>query len=79
MQKYSPISDDTPAMREDSADGSWYWCQDVDDRIDELERALKSCVAVVKAVVKERRKFEQAADDALIEADKALSLMGRES
>jgi hypothetical protein len=74
MQKYSPITDDEPAMREDSEDGSWYWCQDVDDRIELLEKALKSCAAVIKAQRAAVTQFRDAASDALIEADRALAL-----
>ena len=74
MQKYSPISDETPAMREDSADGSWYWCQDVDARIDALERALKSCAALLLLDIREREKFLHAAKEAVREADKALTV-----
>jgi hypothetical protein len=42
MQKYSPISDDQPNMKEDSADGSFYWCADADARIQQLENALRA-------------------------------------
>jgi hypothetical protein len=55
MQKYSPVSDDEPNMREDSEGGRYYWCEDVDAthseliahnveahaRIAELEKALR--------------------------------------
>lgn len=54
--------------------GQYYLVSDVDARIAELERALKSCSAVISAELKERAKFQAAAADALNEADKALSL-----
>lgn len=44
MQKYSPISDDTPNMREDSEHGSFYWCE-------EVEALLQSNAATSHAVV----------------------------
>lgn len=74
MQKYSPISDETPAMREDSEDGSWYWCQDVDDRIEQLEKALLSCKTALHQHLKHQTVFEKLASDAYDEAIKALSL-----
>lgn len=40
MQKYSPIGDGEPNMREDSENGSFYWCSDVHDRIRGLEEQL---------------------------------------
>jgi hypothetical protein len=51
-----------------------YLAEQADDRINQLERALKSCAAVISAELKERSKFQAVATDALNEADKALSL-----
>lgn len=62
-------------------DEMFYDCAEVDrsinakdNRIDELERALKSCALVIKAQHAAVTQFSKAATDALIEADKALSL-----
>lgn len=47
MQKYSPISDDEPNMREDSEGGTYYWCGDADVRIAELENALREAIPYI--------------------------------
>lgn len=44
MQKYSPISDDEPNMREDSEGGTYYWSEDV-------EALLQSNAATAHAMV----------------------------
>lgn len=44
MMRYSPISDDEPNMREDSARGSYYWAEDVDKEIERLRRLFRSAV-----------------------------------
>src|SRR5688572_23282977 len=56
-----------------------YAAYDADQRFEQLERALKSCSAVIKAELYERSKFKKTAEDALNEADKALALMERSS
>lgn len=77
MQKYNPISDETPAMREDSENGSWYWCQDVDDRIEQLERALRSCQTMLVRLQLSRESYAAPTQDAIDEANRALMESGR--
>jgi len=72
MQKYSPIDNSTPNMQEDSENGSFYWCADADKRIEELERALKSCALVLNQELGVQRTFQLIAAEALREANKAL-------
>jgi hypothetical protein len=74
MQKYSPISDDTPNMREDSEHGSFYWCEDVDKRIEVLERALKSAGVALSQFIKHADGDVGIGKQAISEVDRALSL-----
>ena len=74
MQKYSPIDNSTPNMREDSENGSFYWCADADNRIEQLERALKSCSFVLKQHLQHTEKHYVLEQEALLEADKALAV-----
>jgi DNA-binding FrmR family transcriptional regulator len=74
MQKYSPISDDTPNMREDSEHVSFYWCADVEAQIDALRGALKSCAVVMVHHMEASDRFAKLAREALNEVDKALSV-----
>lgn len=48
--------------------------KDAEARIEQLEKALKSCAAVIKAQRAAVSQFSAVASDALIEADKALTL-----
>jgi hypothetical protein len=46
LQRYSPISDDTPNMREDSAGGKYYWAEDVDKLAAELAQRRNDVCAL---------------------------------
>jgi hypothetical protein len=53
LQKYSPISDAEPNMREDSAAGTYYWCDDVDALLQSNAATSNEIVAQLNARVAE--------------------------
>jgi len=61
---------------EDGDSQAVYQASQVEARIDELERALKLCVMVLALEQQQRDKFINASNDAIVEAEKALALMG---
>ncbi len=74
MQKYSPISDDEPNMREDSERGTYYWCADADARIAELEGALQDCEFALRMQREALQKWASTVNDVMAKAQKMLAL-----
>lgn len=70
MQKYNWTED----MMEQAEDGGFYKVAEVDTRIDQLERALKSTTRVLAKMLSDAETLEKLACEAINEADKALAL-----
>ena len=81
MKRYMPTFTQTADSAEQWAgmtedrDGDWYSRGEADDRIEQLERALKSCSHVLKQQIAHTEKHYVLLQEALLEADKALALM----
>lgn len=80
MKRYTPAFVQPPGetetwygMKEDS-DGDWYSRAEADVHIEELKRAIDSCLLVLALELTERGKFQKSAMSAIEEAKKALSL-----
>jgi hypothetical protein len=56
-------------------DEAFYRASEVDARIEQLEKALQSCKTVLVLEQRQRDKFINASNDAIVEAEKALALM----
>jgi hypothetical protein len=81
MQRYTPTyfkatgtEEAWASMTEDSDAGDYYAVIEVDTRIADLERALKSCSIVLSQILKHADSDVPLAQQALGEVDKALAL-----